>query len=43
VAPLAAGWQRRVALHQLCPLLVHAALFGGGYGDEAVQAARRYA
>ena len=30
-------------LHQLFPLLVHAALFGGGYGARAAEAARRYA
>ena len=30
-------------LHQLFPLLVHAALFGGGYGARAAQTARRYA
>lgn len=41
-APLADGWQDRVALHQLFPLLVHAALFGGGYGARAAEAARRY-
>ncbi len=29
--PLAPGWRERVALNQLIPLLVHAALFGGGY------------
>jgi fructosamine-3-kinase len=40
--PLDAGWRDRVALHQLHPLLVHAALFGGGYGARAVAAARRY-
>jgi fructosamine-3-kinase len=40
VAPLAAGWQQRVPLHQLHPLLVHAALFGGGYGARAGTAAR---
>lgn len=40
VAPLAAGWQQRVALHQLFPLLVHAVLFGGGYGGRAAAAAR---
>ncbi len=40
--PLAAGWEDRVALHQLFPLLVHACLFGGGYGDRAVRAAQRY-
>jgi fructosamine-3-kinase len=31
VAPLAPGWERRVALHQLAPLAVHAVKFGGGY------------
>ena len=40
--PLAGGWRERVALHQLHPLLVHAALFGGGYGAQAVRAASRY-
>jgi len=39
-APLAHGWRSRVALHQLHPLLVHAVLFGRGYGVQAVQAAR---
>ena len=29
--PLAPGHEERVALYQLFPLLVHAALFGGGY------------
>lgn len=29
--PLAAGWERRVPLHQLAPLVVHAVKFGGGY------------
>jgi fructosamine-3-kinase len=42
-APLAEGWEDRVALHQLFPLLVHAALFGGGYGARAAEAAARYA
>ena len=32
-----------MALHQLFPLLVHACLFGGGYGARAAEAARRYA
>jgi len=40
-APLAAGWQERAGLHQLHPLLVHAALFGGGYGAQAAAAAAR--
>ncbi|MDA0174294.1 fructosamine kinase family protein, partial [Solirubrobacter taibaiensis] len=29
--PLATGWQERVPLYQLFPLLVHAVLFGGSY------------
>ena len=29
--PLAGGWQERVSLHQLAPLLVHAIKFGAGY------------
>lgn len=37
--PLAAGWRERVPLHQLHPLLVHAALFAGGYGRQAASAA----
>jgi fructosamine-3-kinase len=39
-APLAPGWRQRVPLHQLFPLLVHAVLFGGGYGARAAAAAR---
>jgi fructosamine-3-kinase len=42
VLPLAAGWQERVALFQLYPLLVHAALFGGGYHSRAEEIARRF-
>lgn len=37
------GWRDLIGLHQLHPLLVHAELFGGGYGDRAVQVAKRYA
>ena len=40
--PLADGWGDRVALHQVHPLLLHAVLFGGSYGAQAVSAARRY-
>jgi fructosamine-3-kinase len=29
--PLADGWEHRVPLHQLAPLVVHAIKFGGGY------------
>jgi fructosamine-3-kinase len=36
--PLAAGWEERVVLHQLAPLVVHAIKFGGGYVG-AVEAA----
>jgi fructosamine-3-kinase len=41
VFPPAEGWRDRVPLHQLHPLLVHAALFGSGYGHRAVTVARR--
>lgn len=40
-APPATGWQARVPLHQLFPLLVHAVLFGRGYAGRAVAAARQ--
>jgi fructosamine-3-kinase len=40
-APLAEGWEERQPLHQLFPLLVHAALFGGHYGHRAAEAANR--
>lgn len=39
-SPLAGGWRERLPLHQLHPLLVHAALFGGGYGVRASAAAQ---
>lgn len=42
-SPLADGWRDRVGLHQLHPLLVHAASFGGGYGARAGEVARQYA
>ncbi|MCD5315616.1 fructosamine kinase family protein [Kineosporia babensis] len=41
-APLPPGWQHRVRLHQLHPLLVHAALFGPSYGAQSVSVARAY-
>ncbi|MBE2319128.1 fructosamine kinase family protein [Solirubrobacter sp. CPCC 204708] len=40
--PLAPGWQERVPLYQLFPLLVHAALFGGGYAASVERAASAY-
>jgi fructosamine-3-kinase len=42
VWPRADGHAERVALYQLLPLLVHAVLFGGGYGASARRAAERY-
>jgi fructosamine-3-kinase len=38
--PLADGWQSRIPLHQLHPLLVHVCLFGGSYRQAALGAAR---
>jgi len=43
VTPLADGWQERVSLWQLLPLLVHAVLFGGSYRAAAQRAAEVYA
>ena len=41
--PLAEGWEDRLGIHQLFPLLVHACMFGGGYGARAGTVAARYA
>lgn len=41
--PLADGWRSRVRWYQLPPLLVHAILFGGGYGAAALDVLRGYA
>jgi fructosamine-3-kinase len=43
VAPLAPGWEDRVALHQIAPLVVHAIKFGGSYVGAATDAIARYA
>ncbi len=40
--PLAAGSAERVALCQLYPILVHVALFGGGYASDFAAAVRQY-
>jgi fructosamine-3-kinase len=40
--PLADGWEDRLALHQLFPLLAHACMFGGGYGARAATVAARF-
>lgn len=42
VAPLSSGWQERLPLWQLEPLLVHAVLFGGGYGAQARAVLERF-
>jgi fructosamine-3-kinase len=39
VTPLSPGWEHRVGLHQLFPLLVHVVLFGRGYAGQAAAAA----
>jgi fructosamine-3-kinase len=40
--PLAPGWEGRVALHQIAPLVVHAIKFGGSYVPAARAAIERY-
>lgn len=42
VSPLTDGWQERVPLHQLAPLIVHAIKFGGGYVGGVQEAVQRY-
>ncbi len=42
-APLASGWEQRVALHQIAPLVVHAIKFGGHYREAAARALGAYA
>lgn len=42
VAPLVDGHEERIELWQLFPLLVHAVLFGGGYGSSVARIAERY-
>jgi fructosamine-3-kinase len=43
VSPLADGHEERVPLWQLFPLLVHAVLFGGGYGSSVARIANQFA
>jgi fructosamine-3-kinase len=40
VRALSPGWEQRIGLHQLYPLLAHVVLFGGGYARQAEEAAR---
>lgn len=42
VAALGDGWQERIELHQVAPLVVHAIKFGGSYVGAATRAIRRY-
>lgn len=42
IRPPSPGWEERVELFQLLPLLVHAVLFGGGYLARARTIATRY-
>jgi fructosamine-3-kinase len=42
VHQLRSGWEERVALFQLYPLLVHAVLFGAAYRTQAEAVARRF-
>ena len=39
---LSSGWEERVPLHQIAPLVVHAIKFGGGYVAAATAAIARY-
>ena len=39
---LRADWRDLVGLHQMHPVMLHAVLFGGGYGAQAERLARRY-
>jgi fructosamine-3-kinase len=43
IFPLADGWEERVPLHQIAPLVVHAIKFGGGYVSAASAAIAQYA
>ncbi|MCB9186855.1 MAG: fructosamine kinase family protein [Flavobacteriales bacterium] len=42
VYPLESGWQERVPIEQLYPLLVHVNLFGGGYGSDVEHILKRF-
>ena len=43
VYPLTKGWEQRLAITQLYPLLVHAVLFGGHYIAQAKDIMKRFA
>ena len=42
VSPLQPGWQERIKLHQLAPLVVHAIKFGGHYVSATADALEQY-
>ena len=42
IHPLVSGWEQRIELHQIAPLVVHAIKFGGHYVDAASRAIERY-
>lgn len=42
ISPLSDGWQERVPLHQLAPLLHHCLLFGSTYKSQTLVACKRY-
>ena len=42
IAPLEDGWQERIDLCNLYPLLVHVNLFGGGYAAQVRQILRHF-
>ena len=42
ISPLSPGWQDRLDLYNLYPLLVHVNLFGGGYAGSVRQILNRY-
>ena len=40
--PMQQGWEERVDLYNLYPLLVHVNLFGGGYAAQLQQALKHF-
>ncbi len=42
IFPMETGWEKRIPLFQLYPLLVHARLFGGSYIAQSLSIAKSY-
>lgn len=40
--PMAPGWQERLDIYNLYPLLIHVNLFGGGYSRQVMQTVNRF-